>query len=66
MEIEKENVELAKFIYTQALKRQTNGAVNSLEVTQIQNQLLQAEGTYIGSVMDLLSVKIQLDKLFNQ
>jgi outer membrane protein TolC len=66
MEIEKENVELAKFIYSQALKKQTNGAVNSLEVTQIQNQLLQAEGTYIASIMDLLSVKIQLDKLFNQ
>lgn len=66
MEIEKENVELAKFIYSQAMKKKTNGAISSLEVTQIQNQLLQAEGTYIGSIMELLSVKIQLDKLFNQ
>ncbi|MFT4601802.1 MAG: outer membrane protein [Arenicella sp.] len=65
MEIEKENVELAKFIYSQAMKKKINGAISSLEVTQIQNQLLQAEGTYIASIMDLLAVKIQLDKLFN-
>ncbi|UKN01950.1 TolC family protein [Paracrocinitomix mangrovi] len=66
MIIEKENVELAKFIYSQALKKQTAGAVSSLEVTQLQNQLLQAQGVYISSVLNLLDVKVQLDKLFNQ
>lgn len=66
MELEKENVELAKFVYQQGLKKKANGALSSLEVTQLQNQLLQAEGTYIASVMEVFSVKIQLDKLFNQ
>ena len=66
MMIEKENVELARFIYSQALKKKKLGAISSLEVTQLQNQLLQAEGTYIGSLMQIFSVKIQLDKLFNQ
>lgn len=66
MEIEEKNVELAQFIFNQALKKKANGAISSLEVTQVQNQLLQAEGTYISSIMQLLSVKIQLDKLFNQ
>ena len=66
MMIEKENVELARFIYSQALKKKKLGAISSLEVTQLQNQLLQAEGTYIGSIMKLFNVKIQLDKLFNQ
>ncbi|MEX1003320.1 MAG: TolC family protein [Crocinitomicaceae bacterium] len=66
MMIEKENVELAKFIYTQALKKKSLGSISSLEVTQLQNQLLQAEGTYINSIMQLLSIKIQLDKLFNK
>ena len=61
-----ENVELAKFIYSQGLKKKVNGAISSLEVTQLQNQLLQAEGAYIGSVMQLLGVKIELDKLFNK
>lgn len=66
MELEKKNVALAQFVYEQGLKKKANGALSSLEVTQLQNQLLQAEGTYIGSVMDVFSVKIQLDKLFNQ
>lgn len=66
MMIEKKNVELAQFIYEQALKKKSNGAISSLEVTQLQNQLLQAEGSYIGAIMELLSVKIQLDKLFNE
>ncbi len=66
MLIEKENVELAKFIYQQALIKKSNGAISSLEVTQLQNQLLQAEGTYIGSIMQLMNVKIELDKLFNK
>jgi len=66
MELEKKNVELAKFVYEQGLKKKANGALSSLEVTQLQNQLLQAEGTYIGAVMDVFAVKIQLDKLFNQ
>jgi outer membrane protein TolC len=63
---EKENVDLAQFIYSQALKRKSNGVISSLEVTQLQNQLLQAEGAYINSIMNLFNVKIQLDKLFNQ
>jgi len=66
MQLEKENVELAKFIYSQALKKKKLGAISSLEVTQLQNQLLQAQGTYVGSIMTLLNVKIQLDKLFNK
>jgi outer membrane protein len=66
MNLEKENVVLAKFIYSQALKKKKLGVVSSLEVTQLQNQLLQAEATFIGSIMTLLGVKIQLDKLFNK
>ncbi|MCB9222673.1 MAG: TolC family protein [Crocinitomicaceae bacterium] len=66
MTIEMENVKLAQFIYEQGLKKKANGAISSLEVTQLQNQYLQAEGNYIAAIMDLLSVKIQLDKLFNE
>ena len=66
MVIEEQNVELANFIYSQALKKETLGATSSLQVTQLQNQVLQAEGSYIGSIMQLLSVKIQLDKLYSK
>jgi outer membrane protein TolC len=66
MNLEKQNVELAQYIYSQALKKKALGAISSLEVTQLQNQLLQAEGQYINSILQLLSVKIQLDKLYSK
>ena len=66
MLLEEKNVELAKSIYNNSLKRKKEGAVNALNVTQMQNQLLQAEGNYIGAVMQVLKYKIELDKLINQ
>ena len=66
MNFEKQNIALAKFIYEQSLKRKEIGAVSSFDVTQKQNQLLQAEGAYIGSIVQLLNVKIQLDKLYSK
>ena len=66
MNFEKQNIALAHFIYEQSLKRKEIGAVSSFDVTQKQNQLLQAEGAYIGSVLQLLNIKIQLDKLYSK
>jgi outer membrane protein TolC len=65
LELEKKNVELAQSIYNNALKRKSEGAINALDVTQIQNQLLQAEGSYINAIMQMLMYKIELDKLYN-
>ncbi|MDA7803021.1 TolC family protein [Crocinitomix sp.] len=66
VELERSSVDLARRIYDRALVRNTTGVVSALEVTQLQNQLLNAEGSYIKAVMDLLSVKVQLDKLYNK
>jgi len=66
MHLEEKNVELAQSIYSKALARKEEGAVSALDVTQKQNQLLQAEGSYIGAVMEMLNYKIQIDKLYNQ
>jgi outer membrane protein len=66
MRIEKSNVELSKTIYENAIKRKKTGVVSALEVTQLQNQLLNAEANYIRAVMDMLGVKVQLDKLYNK
>lgn len=64
--LEKANVELARRIYNRAISRNDVGVVSALEVTQLQNQLLSAEGNYIMSVMQMLNIKVQLDKLYNQ
>lgn len=66
MKIEESNVALASKIYNNALKKRKAGVISALEVTQLQQQLLTAEGNYILAVMELLSVKIALDKLYNQ
>ena len=66
MKIEKMNVELATSIYQNEIKRKDIGVGSGFKVTQLQSQLLTAQGSYIGAVMQMLTFKIQLDKLFNQ
>lgn len=66
MELEEKNIALAKSIYMNSVNRKKEGSVNALNVTQMQNQLLQAEGSYVKAVMQVLKYKIELDKLFNQ
>lgn len=66
MKIEKMNIDLAEKIYTNEVKRKDIGSVSGMNLTQLQSQLLTAQGNYIGAVMQMLSFKIQLDKLYNQ
>jgi len=66
MKIEQMNVELATKLYDNEVKRRDIGVGSGMVVTQLQTQLLTAQGGYIGSIMQMLGYKIQLDKLFNQ
>jgi len=66
MLLEEKNVALAQSLYNNALQRKEDGVVNALNVTQMQNQLLQAEGAYIGKIMQVLKYKIELDKLYSK
>ncbi len=66
MHIEEKNVTLAHSIYDKSIARKNEGAVSALDVTQKQSQLLQAQGNYIGAIMEMLTYKVQLDKLINK
>lgn len=66
VELEKSNVELSDRIYKRAVKRNQVGVVSALEVTQLQSQLLTAQGNYISAVMQLFKLKVELDKLYNK
>jgi outer membrane protein TolC len=66
VELEQSNVDLSKRIYQRAVTRNETGVVSALEVTQLQNQLLEAEGNYIMAVMEMLRIKVELDKLYNR
>lgn len=66
MKIEQMNIDLATLIYNNEVKRKDIGVGSGMMLTQLQTQLLTAQGNYIGAVMQMLSYKIQLDKLYNQ
>ena len=66
LELSKANVDLARTLYKNQLNRKKNGMAGALQVTQLQQQLLTAEANYIGSIMQLLNAKVELDKLYNK
>ncbi len=59
---EERNIELTKKIYEDTKIKYLNGAASSLELTQAQNQYLQAEGNYYNALMDLVKAKTELEK----
>lgn len=65
LDLEKQNLELAKSIYEKSLIREEIGKSNSIVVTQKYNQLIQAQAQVIGAKVDLFNAKLQLDKLYN-
>ncbi len=62
----KENIKLTKSIYNDTQIKYKSGVASSLELTQAQNQYLNAEAQYFNSLMNLLNEKNNLDKLTNQ
>lgn len=63
---QKDNLTLAKKIYDKTVKKYNEGIASSLELTQAQNQLLNAEGSFIKSTLDLLNAKVTWDKSYGQ
>lgn len=62
---EKENLTLSERIYNDYLAKFREGTVSSLELTQVQNQLLATRGNYLGAMVELLNAKNKLDKALN-
>ncbi|MBL4594134.1 MAG: TolC family protein [Flavobacteriales bacterium] len=63
---QKSNLELAKKIYDKTIKKYKEGVASSLELSQTQNQYLNAEGKYIKSLFDLLKAKSALEKSYGK
>ncbi len=61
---QKENMALAKKIYDKTVKKYQEGVASSLELSQTQNQYLTVEGSYIKSLLDLLTAKSELQKSY--
>lgn len=61
----KESLDLAKKLKERALIKYREGVGSSLEVTQTENQYLQNQADYVGSLLNLLNAKVAINKLLN-
>lgn len=62
---QKENLEVSSRVYESTENKFKQGMASSIELTQANNQYLQAETNYVTALMDLLQTKVALDKLLN-
>lgn len=62
----RDNFELAKKIYSKDQIRYKAGVASTTDLNQTYNQLLQAQGTYLGALMDMFTKKFELQKMYNQ
>ena len=61
----KDNLEVSRRVYESTENKFKQGMASSIELTQANNQFLQAETSYVTALMDLLQTKVALDKLLN-
>lgn len=66
LELQKQNVELARSIYENEILKKEIGKGNSITITQKHNQLMMAQSQYIGSMIELFQTQLSLDKLYNK
>lgn len=57
-----DNKKLAKKIYDKTTIKYNNGISSSVELSQTETQYIQAQGTWVAGVIQLLNSKIDLDK----
>ena len=62
---QKDNLEVSRRVYESTENKFRQGMASSIDLTQANNQYLQAESNYLSSLMDLLQTKVALDKLLN-
>ncbi len=64
--LQRENITVAKKVLENYRNKYNAGAVSSLDLTQANNNYLQAENNYTSACLTLLQAQTQLDKLYNQ
>jgi len=64
-ELQKQNVDVARRVYDKIDMKYNQGVSSSLDLTQANSNLLDAENNYISSLMNLLQAKLNYNKLLN-
>ncbi len=63
--IQQKNLRLAERIFERTQVKFSEGVTSSLELTQVRNQLLTAQGNYIGATLEVLNARVRLNKALN-
>lgn len=64
--LQKENIRVAKRVLENMQRKYEFGAVSSLDLTQANNNYLEAENNYTNACLTLLKAEIQLERLYNE
>ena len=62
---QKNNVDVSRRVYANMENKYKQGMASSLDLTQAHSQFLQAENNYVSALMNLMQIKLELDKLLN-
>lgn len=63
--LQKDNINVARRVLENIQRKYEQGMVSSLDLTQANNNYLQAENDYTNACLTLLQAKIQLERLHN-
>ena len=64
-ESQRANLEVARRVYENINNKYRQGMLSSLDLTTANNNLLQAENSYISAVLQLLEAQLEMDKLLD-
>lgn len=64
--LQKENIDVAGRVLANYQRKYEFGAVSSLDLTQANNNYLQAENNYTNAVLTLLQAQLNIERLYNQ
>ncbi len=64
-ESQQANLELARRVFNNINNKYEQGMLSSLDLTTANNNLLQAENSYINAALQLLEAQLEMDKLLN-
>lgn len=65
MNLQKENIDLARSIYENSVVKDQIGEGSSMVVTQKYNQLIMAQSQFVAAKIDLFQAQLELDKIYN-
>lgn len=63
--LQKENIQVARRVLENIQRKYEFGAVSSLDLTQANNNYLEAENNYTNACLTLLQAETQLERLYN-